>query len=125
MKLIVGLGNPGEKYSLTRHNIGANVAKELAAINNISLRRRRYLSRFGAAKIGGEEVSIILPLTYMNLSGKAVCSIVKDKKIALSDILVICDDAEITRARLLMVRALKTVINNALGLLGVEAPEQM
>jgi peptidyl-tRNA hydrolase, PTH1 family len=95
MKLIVGLGNPGEEYKATRHNIGANVAKRLAKSNNISLRKRKYLSRFGEGKIGGEEVNILLPLTYMNLSGKAVYSIVKNKKIAPSDILVICDDADL------------------------------
>jgi PTH1 family peptidyl-tRNA hydrolase len=95
MKLIVGLGNPGEKYKSTRHNIGANVAKELAKSNNISLRKRKYLSRFGEGKICGEEVNIILPLTYMNLSGKAIYSIVKDKDIPFSDILIICDDADL------------------------------
>lgn len=95
MKLIVGLGNPGEKYKFTRHNIGADVAKRIAKSNNISLRKRKYLSRFGEGKIGGEEVNIILPLTYMNLSGRAVGSIVRDKEIALSDILVICDDADL------------------------------
>lgn len=95
MKLIVGLGNPGEKYKLTRHNIGANVAKRLAKLNNINLRRRKYLSRFGEGRISGEQVNIILPETFMNLSGRAVSSVVKNKKIALSDILVICDDADL------------------------------
>lgn len=95
MKLIVGLGNPGEKYRLTRHNIGADVAANLAKKYGISLRRQRYMSRFGEGKIEGEDVKIILPLTYMNLSGRAVSSIVRDKKIGLSDILVICDDADL------------------------------
>lgn len=95
MKLIVGLGNPGEKYKLTRHNIGANVVKRLAKLNNIDLRRRKYLSRFGEGKIGGEAVNIILPETFMNLSGKAVSSIVVDREIAFCDVLVICDDADL------------------------------
>lgn len=96
MKLIIGLGNPGEKYKYTRHNIGADVAKRIAKSNNISLRKRsRSLSRYGEGKIGGEQVNIILPLTYMNLSGRAVGSTVRDKKIDLSDILVICDDADL------------------------------
>ena len=96
MKLIVGLGNPGKRYKLTRHNIGANVVKELAGSNGISLRRRKYRSRFGEGKIAGEEINIILPETFMNLSGEAVRSIVKDKGIALSEVLVICDDADLT-----------------------------
>jgi PTH1 family peptidyl-tRNA hydrolase len=95
MKLIVGLGNPGEKYKFTRHNIGTSVAKRLAKSNNISLRRHRYLSRFGEGRVCGEVLNIILPLTYMNLSGEAVSLIVKNKKIVLSDILVICDDADL------------------------------
>ena len=95
MKLIVGLGNPGEGYKLTRHNIGASVVKRLAKLNNISLRRRKYLSRFGEGKIEGEDVKMILPETFMNLSGEAVRSIAKDRDIALSDILIICDDADL------------------------------
>ena len=95
MKLIVGLGNPGEKYKSTKHNIGANVAKKLAKSNNISLRRRKYLSYFGEGKIGSERVNIILPQTYMNLSGKAVNLAVKDKDISPTEILVICDDADL------------------------------
>ena len=95
MKLIVGLGNPEEGYKLTRHNIGANTVKELARSNNISLRRRKYLSQFGEGRIKGESVNIILPETFMNLSGNAVHSIARDKDIALSDILVVCDDADL------------------------------
>lgn len=95
MKLIVGLGNPGEKYKFTKHNIGANVALRFAKLNDISLRKRRYLSRFGEGKAAGERLIIILPLTYMNLSGRAVDSVVRDRNIALFDILVICDDADL------------------------------
>ena len=95
MKLFVGLGNPGEDYKHTRHNIGASVVKNVAKLSNINLRRRKYLSRFGEGKINSEEVAIILPETFMNLSGEAVSSIVKDKKIALTDILIVCDDADL------------------------------
>ena len=95
MKLIVGLGNPGEKYRYTRHNIGAKVIKMLADLNKISLRRRRYFSHFGEGKIHSESVVIILPLTYMNLSGEAVAAVIKDKEIPLSDLLVVCDDADL------------------------------
>lgn len=95
MKLIVGLGNPGEEYKHTRHNIGAKVARILADSNRISLRRRRYSSHFGEGKIHGEEVIVILPLTYMNLSGEAVSAVMSDKEILPSDLLVICDDADL------------------------------
>jgi peptidyl-tRNA hydrolase, PTH1 family len=95
MKLIVGLGNPGEEYKHTRHNIGAKVVKILADSKGISLRRRRYFSHFGEGKIRDEDVIVILPLTYMNLSGEAVSAVVKDKEILLSDLLIVCDDADL------------------------------
>lgn len=95
MKLIVGLGNPGEEYKHTRHNIGAKVVKIFADSKGISLRRRRYSSHFGEGKIQGEDVIIILPLTYMNLSGEAVSAVVGDKEILPSDLLVVCDDADL------------------------------
>ncbi len=95
MKLIVGLGNPGEKYRYTRHNIGAKVVNELARRNEISLRRIRYFSHFGEGKIGDESIAIILPMTYMNLSGEAVLSAIRDKEIAPSELLVVCDDADL------------------------------
>src|SRR3989338_2839517 len=84
MKLIVGLGNPGAKYKDTRHNIGAKVVRELAGGNAITLRRRKFLSHFGEGKIGDESVCVILPMTYMNLSGEAVLSAMRDKDIAPS-----------------------------------------
>ncbi len=95
MKLIAGLGNPGEKYKGTRHNIGADVTRSFAKKYGIGLRRQRYSSHFGEGRVEGEDVKIILPFTYMNLSGEAVRSIVRDKKIALSDILAVCDDADL------------------------------
>lgn len=95
MKLIVGLGNPGEEYKHTRHNIGAKVVKMLADSSGISLRRRRYFSSFGEGKIAGENIVIIQPMTYMNLSGQAVLAVFKDKGIPLDDILVVCDDADL------------------------------
>jgi len=95
MKLIVGLGNPGEEYKHTRHNVGAKVVKILADSNRISLRRRRYFSHFGEGTIAGEKVILILPLTFMNLSGDAVVAVMKDKEIPASDLLVVCDDADL------------------------------
>jgi len=80
--------------------LGANAAKDLAAANKIGLRRRRYLSLFGEGRIGKDDVAVILPQTYMNLSGDAVLSIVKDKDIVLSDMLVICDDADLSLGKL-------------------------
>ncbi len=95
MKLIVGLGNPGEEYKETRHNIGAKIVKILADSSRVNLRRRRYFSHFGEGRIDGEDVIAILPSTYMNLSGEAVAAVMKDKDIPPSDVLVVCDDADL------------------------------
>ena len=95
MKLIVGLGNPGEEYKSTRHNVGAKVVKILADSKGISLRRQKYSSRFGEGRINDEDAVIILPMTYMNLSGEAVLAAVNDKKVSPSDLLIVCDDADL------------------------------
>jgi PTH1 family peptidyl-tRNA hydrolase len=92
LKLIVGLGNPGDKYKNTRHNIGFEVLDKLA---------EDQLNSFGSAKgpyqmlkcnIHNQSTLLIKPDTYMNLSGKAVQHAMAYYKISIMDILVICDD---------------------------------
>lgn len=93
MKLIVGLGNPGKEYSLTRHNLGFMVAGELAKKHGIKLKNRhRFKAIAGEGVIGGENCYIAMPLTYMNLSGHSVRSIAKWLNIEFSDMLVVVDD---------------------------------
>lgn len=70
MKLIVGLGNPGREYELTRHNIGFMAIDELAKRWSISLNEQKFKGVFGAGFVNGEKVILLKPLTYMNLSGK-------------------------------------------------------
>ncbi|HOX53907.1 MAG: aminoacyl-tRNA hydrolase [Candidatus Omnitrophica bacterium] len=95
MKLIVGLGNPGNRYTKTRHNIGYRVVKRLAEKYKADF-KRSYLTKSLIAKtqIGSEEVMMILPLTFMNLSGRAIGKIVKRNNIILDNILVVCDDID-------------------------------
>lgn len=104
MKLIVGLGNPGLRYKNTRHNIGYKVAERLAEALGVKLDRKKFHSLFGETKLGTERVIIAKPLTYMNSSGVAVKEIVSGKKIAISDILVICDEANLDLGSLRMKR---------------------
>jgi PTH1 family peptidyl-tRNA hydrolase len=92
VKAIIGLGNPGLKYIATRHNVGFLVVRHLARVRKIRLRQRLFHSLSGRGRIGACEVLLGLPNTYMNLSGEAVAEIVKAKKIALEDLLVVCDD---------------------------------
>ena len=92
MKFIVGLGNPGRAYRYTKHNVGFRALEELAKENNIKIRTKRYGSLLGKGKIAGEDVVLLMPVTYMNLSGKAVEEAVEEEGIKLDDLLIICDD---------------------------------
>lgn len=72
MKLIVGLGNPGREYQGTRHNVGFAAIDILARRHGIHVRSRRNKALVGEGVIGGKEVVLAKPLTFMNLSGQAV-----------------------------------------------------
>lgn len=97
MKVIVGLGNPGRKYAKTRHNVGFRVASALADKHGIRLNTKGLRnSLIGRGKILGEEVVIALPQTYMNRSGEAVKAILSRKKTELQDLLIICDDINLS-----------------------------
>ena len=89
--LIVGLGNIGDEYRDTRHNIGFTVLDAAAAASNVSFTDRRYgsVSEF---KIKGRTFILLKPSTYMNLSGHAVDYWLKKEKIAIGNLLVIVDD---------------------------------
>jgi PTH1 family peptidyl-tRNA hydrolase len=95
VKLIVGLGNPGEGYKDTRHNIGWQAVDRLAVKAEIDLQKRRFNSIFGQGVVFGFKVIIAKPLTYMNLSGEAIGQIANYYKIPVNDIIVIHDDMDI------------------------------
>jgi len=92
MKAIVGLGNPGPKYTGTRHNIGFAVIDYLAAGTGVSGFRGRFQSQVAEMKEGDEQVLLIKPETFMNLSGRAVRQAVDFYKLELRDLIVVCDD---------------------------------
>lgn len=102
MKLLIGLGNPGKDYVGTRHNVGWELIETLASRHGIRVeqRERAYKSVIGRGKIGEQEVLLVKPQTYMNLSGEAAAAIVRREEIALSDILVICDDIHLPVGRI-------------------------
>ena len=95
MKLLVGLGNPGIQYELTRHNIGFLVLDELAIRHGIRISKKAYHSRYGEGKIAEEEVILLKPMTFMNLSGKAVRSLLEEGRFSLRDLLVVHDDIDL------------------------------
>lgn len=92
MKLIIGLGNPGQEYINTRHNIGFMVLDHFADDNNWS---KKWNALYQEETINNEKIILIKPFTYMNLSGQAVKEFVSFYKIPLEDILVIQDDLDL------------------------------
>lgn len=100
MKLIVGLGNPGSKYDGTRHNIGFMVVRHLAAEAGIALKRQGHQGVYGVGRCGKEESTLLLPQTFMNLSGASVCSAYQSLGILPGDLIVVHDDIDLPFGRL-------------------------
>lgn len=100
MKLIVGLGNPGFQYAVTRHNIGFQAIDAIAEAYHIAIQKNKYKSLIGEGTIKGEKVILMKPQTYMNLSGEAVRACMDWNKLTKNDIIVIYDDVSLEVAQL-------------------------
>jgi PTH1 family peptidyl-tRNA hydrolase len=95
MILVVGLGNPGDKYADTRHNIGFRVVEMLAERAGITLKKSGYQGIYGVGRMAGAEVTLLLPQTFMNKSGASVGSACKSLGIDPGDLIVIHDDIDL------------------------------
>lgn len=95
MKVIVGLGNPGEKYANTRHNIGAMVITRVSTLWGITLTRRNPHALVGQGVVGGETVILARPRTFMNQSGGPVAYLVNRFHISLEDLLIVYDEMDL------------------------------
>lgn len=91
-RLIVGLGNPGEQYAGTRHNVGFWIISLLARRHSVALRFHRYHSRFGMGTIAGVPLVLAQPMTYMNRSGEAVRALLRAYALTPDQMLVVYDD---------------------------------
>jgi PTH1 family peptidyl-tRNA hydrolase len=101
VKIVVGLGNPGERYERTPHNAGFLVLDELARRAAARLRRSfRAQAYAGRVEIGGAAALLVKPLTYMNESGRAVASLLRYHRAGPADLLVVLDDADLQTGRL-------------------------
>jgi len=100
MRLLVGLGNPGAKYQGNRHNIGFMALDEIARRHGFSPWRRRFQGETADGSIGGERVTLLKPLTFMNESGRAVQDAASFFKLGLADIIVLHDEIELPAAKL-------------------------
>ena len=98
--LIVGLGNPGEKYEGTRHNVGFLVVDELARRANVPVQKLKYRALTNTAQVAGQKVLLMKPVTFMNLSGEAVRQAVDFYKLPPERVLVISDDVSLPVGKL-------------------------
>lgn len=95
MKIIVGLGNPGKRYFKTRHNLGFMVIDQLVLQLGMGCGQKKFQSLFYKKTVEQEEIILLKPQTFMNLSGNAVREVVNMYKGTLQDIMVVCDDLDL------------------------------
>ena len=96
IKLIVGLGNPGDKYTDTRHNAGEWLIERLTRRFNVSLNpESKFFGKTARTLVNGKEVRLLVPTTFMNLSGKAVGALASFYRIKPEEILVIHDELDL------------------------------
>jgi len=98
--LIVFLGNPGLKYEGTRHNAGFMAADAMAKAKGVAINRARFKALTATCEIGGQQVLLMKPQTYMNLSGDAVAQAVRFYKIAPEHVLVVSDEVSLPIGKL-------------------------
>ncbi len=98
--LVVGLGNMGDQYEHTRHNVGFDVIDEIAEGLNIPIQRLKFKALTNAAALGGENVLLMKPVTYMNLSGEAVEPAAAFYKIPPDHIIVLSDEVSLPPGKL-------------------------
>ena len=98
--LIVGLGNPGDKYENTRHNVGFRALDELAETANVPVQKLKYKALTNTCTLSGAKVLLMKPITYMNLSGEAVGEAARFFKIPPERVLVFSDDVSLPVGKL-------------------------
>jgi PTH1 family peptidyl-tRNA hydrolase len=100
VKIIVGLGNPGIPYRMTRHNIGFQVVDRLARINHIPIRTKRFKSLYGTGWIDSQQVILTKPMIFMNRSGEAVKKAADFFHLRMEDLIIVHDDLDLPFGRL-------------------------
>ncbi len=95
MKLLVGLGNPGQQYERTRHNVGFRIVDRLAEKWGFKWNERRGKAILASGSVGSEKIVLVKPLTFMNLSGEAVGELVHWYKVSSEDLLIVYDELDL------------------------------
>lgn len=100
LNLIVGLGNPGERYKNTRHNLGYRVVDFLAEKNKKEFKPGKGAFLSCEIKVEGERINLIKPLTFMNASGVAVAEAIDNFSLGIENLFVLCDDVNLPLGRI-------------------------
>lgn len=95
MKLIVGLGNPGKEYALSRHNIGFRCINHFAKEHGIDIARKKAKALVGSGAIGGQKGIVAKPQTFMNNSGESVVMLLQQNGLEPQDMIVVYDDMDL------------------------------
>lgn len=99
MKCIVGLGNIGKRFEQTRHNIGFEVIDYLLESNQLKLDKQKFRGAYTIARVAGDKVLFIEPMTLMNLSGEAVDPLMDYYNVDVEDLLVLYDDLDLAQGQ--------------------------
>lgn len=100
MYLIVGIGNPGDNYKFTRHNVGFDTIDILSDKLRIDLNKNKFKGLLGEGRYKDEKIFLLKPMTYVNLSGESVMEIKNFYKIPLENIIIVYDDVSLDTGRL-------------------------
>ncbi|MBN2595100.1 MAG: aminoacyl-tRNA hydrolase [Sedimentisphaerales bacterium] len=100
MRMIVGLGNPGDEYADTRHNTGFKVIDSLAETVGVKVKKRKFGARFEAGEFAGKKLILLKPWQYMNRSGQAVATAAGFYKINIRNLMVVTDDMDLEPGRI-------------------------
>ena len=100
MRIVLGIGNPGSKYSGTRHNIGFNIIDHLAAKWKLEFFPSKKDYYFTGGNINASRFILVKPSTYVNMSGIAAEQVIDEYEIKLEDLLIVCDDVNLELAKI-------------------------
>ena len=100
MKIIIGLGNPGQGYAHNRHNVGFICLNHFAKFHGIRFDKKQGKARIGTGEMAGNRIIVAKPQTYMNLSGQSVSLLIKKFNISLDNLVVIHDDLDLSLGKI-------------------------
>jgi len=95
VRLVVGLGNPGAEYLRTRHNLGFLAVEEFCRLSGLRLSTRECKARIARGRVGGVEILVAEPQTFMNASGESVACLMERTGASPAELLIVCDDVDI------------------------------